>query len=113
MYFPNSLLWLLLFVFSLFAQQSDAIAEQSPDNHIEDEEAIFEEAVEDRMFGFLKAKGWRLGKNIKGNGQSFLLAMGKAAVLASPSAKNFIGSRQKRRKNVFRFQKRKHTGIDC
>ena len=94
MYFPNSLLWLLIFVFSVFSQHDDAIAEQSPEDQIEDEGAIFEETIEDRLFDFLEAKGWRLGKNIEGNGQSFLLAMGKAAVLASPSAKTFIASRQ-------------------
>ena len=94
MYFPNSLLWLLIFVFSVFAQHNDAIAEQSPEDQIEDEGAIFEETIEDRIFDFLEAKGWRLGKNIEGNGQSFLLAIGKAAVLASPSAKIFIASRQ-------------------
>ena len=35
MYFPNSLLWLLIFVFSVFAQHNDAIAEQSPEDQIE------------------------------------------------------------------------------
>ena len=66
MYFPNSLLWLLIFVFSVFSQHDDAIAEQSPEDQIEDEGAIFEETIEDRIFNFLEAKGWRLGKNIEG-----------------------------------------------
>ncbi len=93
-YAPRVLLGLLALVLLGFIQSTDGHAQPSIEYRVENKTGISTESTENLIVRFLETEELHLGENVKENGETFFLAMGKAPILASPSAKSFIGSRQ-------------------